>query len=462
MITLVLICLSVFPAYAETGKADISGQIVTFDNKSDYVFEEAVSTFDTADTETYGDFFIQGNIADVSFKDGMPAYGIGSGDISLFYNYGDDILNADIDVWHLYEDKSNKAISTKLDSDILKGAYIVQTSIDGINWVTSDSETNIFSDVPVRTESIYITTEVQLNNGCYYRVIVLYQLRMKTGETKILFITKDNYEYKKVAEVYQFYAYDVNMVTPLEIVENNIEGTLIKNVAVGSGIIVVCVTVSIVTGATGLTTVSIIFTASAKAAKTIAVSSSLFSGITSGLIEAYRTGDIEQAFESAALSASKSFKWGAIAGSVTGAAAEAYKFKVAADATKGIPTPRESELKVSDKYPGKKQVSYLNGQEVPFGTKGSTRPDVIVENNGLLEAIEVKNYELKGNTHQLYKTLRAQVEQRVQHLPKGATQKVVLDVRGRNYSDELLNYVIKKIQENCYDVYPNLPVEIIK
>ena len=67
MITLVLICLSVFPAYAETGKADISGQIVTFDKKSDYVFEEAVSTFDTADTETYGDFFIQGNIADVSF-----------------------------------------------------------------------------------------------------------------------------------------------------------------------------------------------------------------------------------------------------------------------------------------------------------------------------------------------------------------------------------------------------------
>ena len=54
------------------------------------------------------------------------------------------------------------------------------------------------------------------------------------------------------------------------------------------------------------------------------------------------------------------------------------------------------------------------------------------------------------------------MEQRVQHLPKGATQKVVLDVRGRNYSDELLNYVIKKIQENCYDVYPNLPVEIIK
>lgn len=211
---LMFICLSVFPAYAETGKLEISGQIMTFDKKSDYIFEEALSTSDTVETETYGNFFIKGNIADVSFKDGMPAYGIENGDVLLFYNYGDDILNADIYTWHLTEDKSKKVNGMKLDSDILKGAYIVQTSTDGVNWINSDVKTNVFSEVPIRTDEIYKTTEVQLNNGCYYRIIVLYQLRMKTGETKILFITKDNYEYKKVAEVYQFYAYNVNNATP--------------------------------------------------------------------------------------------------------------------------------------------------------------------------------------------------------------------------------------------------------
>lgn len=252
-------------------------------------------------------------------------------------------------------------------------------------------------------------------------------------------------------------------VVPMEILENNVEETVIKNVATGSGVIIICVTVSFVGGAAGLTTVSTIFTASAKAAKAIALSSALFSGLQAGLIEAYRTGDFEQALENAAVNASEGFKWGAIAGSVTGAAAEAYKVKVAADAAKKVPTPRESELAVLDKYAGREQVSYMNGQEVPFGTNGSTRPDVIVDKgNGLIEAIEVKNYELKGNTHQLYKTLRAQIEHRALHLPEGATQKVVLDVRGRGYTDELLNYVVRKIQENCYDIYPNLPVEIIR
>lgn len=210
----VLNCFSIMPAYAESGKTNISGKIMTFDKKSDYVLAEALSTADTVETATYGDFFIEANITDVSFKDGMPSYGIGSGDISLFYNYGDDILNADINTWHLSEDKSKKANEMKLDSNILKGAYIVQTSTDGINWVNSDSKTNIFSDVPVRTDAIYTTTEVQLNNGCYYRVIILYELRMKVGENKILFITTDKYDYKKVAEVYEFYAYNANTITP--------------------------------------------------------------------------------------------------------------------------------------------------------------------------------------------------------------------------------------------------------
>ena len=44
-------------------------------------------------------------------------------------------------------------------------------------------------------------------NGCYYRVIVVYKLAVSTENSNFLFINTDKYNYKKCAEVYEFYAY---------------------------------------------------------------------------------------------------------------------------------------------------------------------------------------------------------------------------------------------------------------
>ena len=70
--------------------------------------------------------------------------------------------------------------------------------------------TNAFAEKSVRTDSIYTTKDIQLINGCYYRVIVVYKLRKQEESSKILFIEKENYKYKKIAEVYEFYACSVN------------------------------------------------------------------------------------------------------------------------------------------------------------------------------------------------------------------------------------------------------------
>ena len=67
--------------------------------------------------------------------------------------------------------------------------------------------TNAFNETPIRTESIYETKDVQLINGCYYRVIVAYELRIRTEDSNILFINTDKFDYKKCAEIYEFYAY---------------------------------------------------------------------------------------------------------------------------------------------------------------------------------------------------------------------------------------------------------------
>ena len=70
--------------------------------------------------------------------------------------------------------------------------------------------TNAFEDVPVRKDPFYTTKSVQLANGCYYRLVVAYKTGRKTGENKVLFVTTDEYEYEKTAEVYEFYLYDQN------------------------------------------------------------------------------------------------------------------------------------------------------------------------------------------------------------------------------------------------------------
>ncbi len=93
---------------------------------------------------------------------------------------------------------------------------------------------------------------------------------------------------------------------------------VIRNVIIGSGVILLCVTVSAVTGGLGAPAVSLIFAASAKTGAIMGLSSGLFSGVSAGVIKGIETGNMEEAVKAAALAGSDSFKWGAITGAITG------------------------------------------------------------------------------------------------------------------------------------------------
>ena len=110
---------------------------------------------------------------------------------------------------------------------------------------------------------------------------------------------------------------------------------IIKNVAIGTGVILVCVTVSVVTAGAGAPAVSLIFAASAKTGTAMALSSGALGGIASGVVTGVQTGDMEQALKAGALSASEGFKWGAISGAITGGAVETAKYAKAMKALKG-------------------------------------------------------------------------------------------------------------------------------
>jgi len=116
------------------------------------------------------------------------------------------------------------------------------------------------------------------------------------------------------------------VVQPFEAYDDTYEQVL-KNVAIGSGVILLCVTVSVVTAGAGAPAVSMIFAASAKTGMTMGLSSGAFGAIGTGIVTGIQTGDFDEAMKAAALAGSEGFKWGVFSGAVAGGAGEAIALK---------------------------------------------------------------------------------------------------------------------------------------
>jgi filamentous hemagglutinin len=91
------------------------------------------------------------------------------------------------------------------------------------------------------------------------------------------------------------------------------------------------------------------------------------------------------------------------------------------------------------------QRSYLGGRQVPYGTPGSVRPDLVSENLKL--SVDVKNYNVTTaqGRHRLVQDVIGQTGPRAANLPEGMRQGVIIDIRGQQVSDKLLNRMIDRI-----------------
>lgn len=95
-------------------------------------------------------------------------------------------------------------------------------------------------------------------------------------------------------------------------------GRVIRNVAIGTGVILVCVTVSVVTAGTGAYACSIIFATAAKTGTIMAAKGSALGAVTAGAVKLVQTGNVNEAFDAALIGGSEGFKWGAISGALAG------------------------------------------------------------------------------------------------------------------------------------------------
>lgn len=251
---------------------------------------------------------------------------------------------------------------------------------------------------------------------------------------------------------------------------------VIKNVAIGTGIILISVAVTVFTGGAA-TPVGMVFAASAKTGTIMALSGGTISAASAGAVKAIETKDFDEAMKAAALESSQGFKMGAIVGSISGGLSKLNAFRItkknlgrAVEYKKGsieinenLPQWQKSELRVLNQEGGYYQLSFQDGKVVPYSTSKATRPDVVLNKLDHLEALEVKNYDLSNNNNVagMLKELSREVLDRNKNLPSGSTQRIILDVTDRNFSEETIQNVVNLIHNNLADIYPNIPVDIL-
>lgn len=311
-----------------------------------------------------------------------------------------------------------------------------------------DSDDYTIEDIQVAYVSKEYLEELSYNTQSnIYFGYSLDEIEKHLGDQKYVFTVDDNGE----TTVKGFENYDDTFEK------------VVANLAIGGGVILVCVVVTAATagGATPVTapTVNMIFAASAKTAVTFAAGSGTLGFIAGGATKALETGgDVNEALKAAALVGSEGFKWGAIAGSATGALGSSLKLY---KASKAIPSWKDSEIRALEKYAGEQQVSFFKGERVASNYRGATRPDIVLEEGGKTVAIEVKNYDLQNNFYNLNKTLERQVTERVRNLPSNSSQKIILDIKNRGYSTEFMEGKVAELHETLSQIDPNIVIEIM-
>lgn len=188
-------------------------------------------------------------------------------------------------------------------------------------------------------------------------------------------------------------------VQELQEIEDVSTETMLRNVAIGTGVILVCVTVSVVSAGVGAPAVSMIFAASATTAKTFAISSAAFGGITAGVVRGIETGDFNEAIEAAAMGATEGFKWGAISGAVVGGVSQGSALYGAAKQTNFMMN-QYAQIQQETGYPLDVIKQFHTMDEYQAFRNANLKPVVVGNKTALVKTdIDLAKVDAKGRTN---------------------------------------------------------------
>lgn len=224
------------------------------------------------------------------------------------------------------------------------------TTVSNYSDTTSDTMISINDDttktsftglndpdiLPYLSDQAYYTLEASLDKTEYKIEDVESIYRSKEYIEELEFNSKENvyfgFTLSEIAEQFDgtSYVYALNDKGETIIQEvisyDDTYDKVIKNVAIGTGVILISVTVALITknpaSAVGANkTIKAIFAISSTAAKHATIgsfTSSLLEGSMTAFLEALKTKDLEQIAKAGLLGASEGYKWGAIFGALDG------------------------------------------------------------------------------------------------------------------------------------------------
>ena len=194
---------------ADEDTITLVGDVYEFGEKSEYEIDSS-NPIDTSDkSNAIGTLKIKGDMSKTESVNGFDAYEVADDELfTIKFNYISSLAHAAKTEWHLENDSKKTVNDIKLDDKIDRGAFIYQTSLDGVKWVNTKIYTDLSKDIEIKKNKGI--NDIQLINGCYYRIIVAYKTGKLTNgyfNPTDLFNTEfDSYDYQKYAEVYTFYA----------------------------------------------------------------------------------------------------------------------------------------------------------------------------------------------------------------------------------------------------------------
>lgn len=151
---------------------------------------------------------LMGSVNEESTINQYPAYAV-DGTLTIGYAYDGSYLDGEKTEWNLYSDSGKTAAGIALKKKIEKGTIIIQKSTDGVIWTDAVAPlVNVFPSSKIDLSNLYTVTSEDLYAGTYFRVIVAYEMRQKTGTNERWgpIPDEDIYDYIYCTEVYEFYA----------------------------------------------------------------------------------------------------------------------------------------------------------------------------------------------------------------------------------------------------------------
>lgn len=174
--------------------------------------------------------------------------------------------------------------------------------------------------------------------------------------------------------------------------------TALRNVAVGAGVIFVCITVHFLTGGVAsAAAVNAIFAVAAKSASVLATSSGVISGVTAGIVTGIKTKDFDEALKSAAVSGSEGFMWGAITGAISGGVYETFALKGAT--INGLTMNEAALIQKQSRYPLDVIKQFSSMEQYEICKKANLFPALIDGKTALVRRIDLNYVDELGSTN---------------------------------------------------------------